>query len=133
MNPADGTGKTASEFLHNLEAQHKTFQDAYDATTKELANLEQQEIDADDSIALLEDDIHAIFEEAVPNILEYKALKADLLLTLDGLKEIEQAIAAKKAFIEKTSEGLAKSELGIKAMKKHLSRTGTVIPFRKDT
>jgi len=133
MDPVDGTGKTASEFLHNLEAQHKTFQDSYDKASKELANLEQQEIDADDSIALLEDDIHFIFEEEVPNILEYKAIKADLLLTLDGLKEIEQAIAAKKALIEQVSEGLRKTETGIKAMKKHLDRTGTVLPLRKDT
>jgi len=133
MDPANGTGKTASEFLHNLETQHKTFQTSYDTITKELANLEQQEIDADDSIALLEDDIHLIFEEEVPNILEYKAIKADLLLTLDGLKEIEQAIAAKKALIEQVSEGLRKTETGIKAMKKHLDRTGTVLPLRKDT
>lgn len=122
----------ATEFLHNLETQLKTFQTSYEQEQTNITNLEKQEQDAEDSIALIEDDIHILFEDPIPDILLYRAMKADLMLTLDGLKEIQQALAAKKALVDQITEGLAKAEKGIKAMKRITERTGTVIPFKKD-
>jgi hypothetical protein len=124
---------TGEQFLKDLENTHQTLQEKYETESKNLANLEQQQTDADDSIALIEDDIHILFEDPIPDILLYRAMKADLLLTIDGLNEITQAIEAKKALIDQISEGLTKAEVGIKAMKLFIARTGIVLPLKKDT
>jgi hypothetical protein len=123
--------KTAEQFLAELEATRRTIQANYEEEQNNLANLELQRADADDSIDLIEDDIHILCEDAVPDVLLFKALKADMLMTMDGLNEITQAIEAKNAFIEKLTEGLNKADGGIHAMKKFIARTGVVLPFKK--
>jgi len=125
--------KTAEQFLVDLETAKAIMQDQYETEQNNLANLELQETDANDSIDLIEDDMHELFENPVPDILLYKAMKAELHLTLDGLNEIEQAIKAKEALIEQLSEGLNKAEVGIKAMKLFIDRSGTLLPLKKDT
>ena len=123
---------TAEQFLADLETAQRALQANYETESNNLANLEQQEEDANDSIDLIEDDIHILFENPVPDILEYQALKADLHLTLDGLKEIEEAIKSKKAVIDKITEGLTKAEKSVEAMKEFIGRSGVVLPFKKE-
>jgi chromosome segregation ATPase len=104
------------------------------AHNERLAELNQQKEDCEDSIDLIQDDMCYILDADDPvDILEYKAMKAEMALTVDALQQIETEIAATTASLEKCEEESTQLKKILLDMKRILQNRGKLLPFRKAT
>jgi len=103
------------------------------AHNEKLAELNKQKEDCEDSIDLIEDEMFFVLEDDPVDILEYKAMKAEMALTVDTLQQIETEIASITASLEKFEEESATLKKIMLDMKRILQNRGKVIPFKKVT
>jgi hypothetical protein len=89
--------------------------------------------DGEDSIDLLEDEMHYILEDSPVDILEYKAMKAEMAMTVDALEQINNERASVLASLEKTEEESGNLKKTLLDMKRILQNRGKLIPFKKET
>jgi SMC interacting uncharacterized protein involved in chromosome segregation len=103
------------------------------AHNEKLAELDKQIEDGEDSIDLLEDEMHYILEDSPVDILEYKAMKAEMAMTVDALEQINNERASVLASLEKTEEESGNLKKTLLDMKRILQNRGKLIPFKKET
>jgi SMC interacting uncharacterized protein involved in chromosome segregation len=102
------------------------------AHNEKLAELDKQIEDCEDSIDLLEDEMHYILEDSPVDILEYAAMKAEMAMTVDALEQINNERASVLASLEKTEEESGNLKKTLLDMKRILQNRGKLIPFKKD-
>jgi chromosome segregation ATPase len=103
------------------------------AHNEKLAELNQQKEDCEDSIDLIQDEMFYVLEDDPVDILEYKAMKAEMALTVDALQQIETEIASTTASLEKCEEESTQLKKILLDMKRILQNRGKLIPFKKAT
>jgi SMC interacting uncharacterized protein involved in chromosome segregation len=103
------------------------------AHNEKLAELDKQIEDCEDSIDLLEDEMHYILEDSPVDILEYAAMKAEMAMTVDTLEQINNERASVLASLEKTEEESGNLKKTLLDMKRILQNRGKLIPFKKET
>ncbi len=94
-------------------------------------DLSDQRLDLNDSIDLIHDAIQDVMENPVPDLLEYAVLKAELHLTIDGLRENDQELQKILALQDKQGEALKELRTLMRELKYEVRAYYKVLPFRK--
>jgi chromosome segregation ATPase len=100
---------------------------------EKLAEIDKQREDCEDSIDLLEDEMHYILEDAPVDFVEYKAMKAEMAMTVDALEQIKMERASVEASLEKVEEESKMLKKTLLDMKRILQNRGKLIPFKKES